>query len=123
MRWQRALLEGVHPRGGSRLLPPLELKDHDPGAFVRALWAWNFALDETLYGGHRDLAAAVRSGNATHPPSDLRLWIAATMSLDMWTLRVRDGYAVTTDLTQGGSQQRESGLWSQEPELIDLRAR
>jgi hypothetical protein len=87
---------------------------------VRAPWAWNFALDETLYGSHRDLAVAVRTGNATQPPSDLRFWLAATMSLDMWTVRARDGYVVTTDLTAAGWQQRESGLWSQEPELTDL---
>lgn len=120
LRWQRAMLRGIHKHGAPRPLPPLELYDHDPGAFVRALWAWMFALDETLFAGHRDLAAAVKSGDAVEPPRDLRLWLAATTSIAMWAVRQRGGFGVNFDLRHEGWQQHESGIWSLEPELIEL---
>jgi len=120
LRWQRPILQRIHEHGSPRPLPPGEMLDRDPGAFVRALWAWMFALDETLFGGHRDLAAAVKSGDAVQPPRDLRLLLAATTSLEMWASRQRDGYGVAFDLRHGGWQHRESGLWSLEPELLEL---
>jgi hypothetical protein len=120
LRWQRPILGRIHEHGSPRPLPPGEMPDRDPGAFVRALWAWMFALDETLFDGHRDLAAAVRSGDAVEPPRDLRLWLAATTSLEMRASRMRDGYVVTMDVRNGPWRQRESGLWSLEPELVEL---
>jgi len=51
---------------------------------------------------------------------DLRLWLAATASLEMWASRMRDGYVVTVDVRRGPWQQRETGLWSLEPELVEL---
>jgi hypothetical protein len=96
------------------------LRNHDPGAFVRASWAWVFALDNALFGDHRDLAAAVKSGVAIDPPDDLRLWMAATASRHQWTSRQRDGYGVNLDLRHDGWQQHVSGLWSIEPELIEM---
>jgi hypothetical protein len=96
------------------------MDDRDPGAFVRALWAWMIGLDETLFAAHRDLAAAVKSGSAVQPPTDLRLLLAATTSLEMWAVRQRGGHGVDFDLRYGGWQQHRSGLWSLEPELIEL---
>jgi hypothetical protein len=54
------------------------------------------------------------------PPSDLRLWLAASTSLHQWVSPQRDGYGVDFDLRHGGWQQRGRGLWSHEPELIEV---
>lgn len=117
-RWQAAVLAGFEQHGSP--LVPIELADHDPGAFVRAPWAWMFALDDALFGDHSELAAATRSGVAIEPPEDLRLWIAATASLHQWTSRQRGGYGINLDLRHGGWQQHGSGLWAVEPELVEM---
>ena len=70
--WQNAVLEGFRHYGSP--LVPIELRDHDPGAFVRALWAWMFALDDALFSDHRDLAAAIKSGEAIELPHT-RPWL------------------------------------------------
>jgi hypothetical protein len=93
-RWQRACLEGIRQHGSP--LVPIELRDHDPGAFVRALWAWMFAVDDMLLDEHRNLAAAIRSGDAVRQPQDLRLWLAATTSLEMWAVRQRAALGSTS---------------------------
>ena len=116
--------EGSPPSGrfSSADFLPMELEGSRSRSFRAGwLWAWNFALDENaLTAVTRHLPAAVRSGKATQPPSNLRLWLGATMSLGMWAYRMRDGYALTTDLTQGGWQQREEWARVAEPELIGL---
>ncbi len=52
----------------------------DPGAFVRVLWAWMFALDNGLHWGWPELAESTLSGEPASPPRGLRLLLAATTS-------------------------------------------
>lgn len=52
----------------------------DPGAFVRVLWAWMYAIDPKLRWGWPELAASVLSGEPTFPPRGLRLLLTATTS-------------------------------------------
>lgn len=67
LRWQHTVLRAVH--GAAELRQTLlgELTEADPGAFVRCLWAWMFALDPLLLTTHSDLAIAVRVGSAITP--------------------------------------------------------
>lgn len=52
----------------------------DPGAFVRVLWSWMFAIDEKLRWGWPELADSILTGEPTTAPRGLRLLLAATTS-------------------------------------------
>lgn len=94
LRWQVPLLQKLHfsnePRNG-----PLvgEFTNADPGAFIRCLWAWMFALDRQLLHREPEVAKAVRTGGPCNPPTAVRLLIAISMSLRMW-MAGQDGVAV-----------------------------
>lgn len=94
-RWadQISLAIREHPEPSWRRLSAHD-PSSDPGAFVRVLWAWMFAIDTKLRWGWPELAASVLSGEPTSPPRGLRLlltattspWIAATKAIRaMWT--------------------------------------
>lgn len=50
----------------------------DPGALVRCLWAWMFALADNLRARQPEIAAAVLRGSPAEPSERLRLLLAAT---------------------------------------------
>lgn len=80
--WWKLLAESIH--FNARRLRPThvgQFSNADPGKFIRTVWAWMFALDETLVDSHPDIAGAVRLGYATNPPDDLRLLLGVTTSL------------------------------------------
>lgn len=98
------------------------LSDIDVGAFVRAMWAWSFALVPTLIDRYSDLAEAVRLGHPTEPPSDIELLLGITMSLRIWVAAQPDAWLVHSDST--GVHHRPSGLLVPGPhvELLPITA-
>ena len=52
----------------------------DPGAFVRVLWGWMFAVDGKLRWGWPELAESILTGEPTSLPRGLRLLLTATTS-------------------------------------------
>lgn len=52
----------------------------DPGAFVRVLWSWMFAIDEKLRWGWPELAESILTGAPANAPRGLRLLLTATTS-------------------------------------------
>lgn len=109
IRLQRALLLHLHdgpdlPR--QRLMGPLT--EFDPGAFVRSIWAWSFALDPTLSLRYPTVANAVRSGGAVEPPRDLELLLGLTLSLRLWAMAAPD--ALLVELNGTDQHRRPSGL-------------
>jgi hypothetical protein len=118
--WQGRLLKVMHPDGeAARLPPPGQFTDADPGAFARAVWAWMFALDEseTLHKTHAELAAAIRSGDPVEPPSDRRLLLALTTSLEMWLKSPASGTKVVRSSLQGDGWHQSGSVWTPTPEL------
>lgn len=116
--WWKLVGESIHFDVG-RLRPTHvgQFSNADPGKFIRALWAWMFALDETLVDSHADLAAAVRFGYATDPPEGICLLLGLTTSLRIWVSAQRGSYNVTTMLGGDGFSQHRSGLWAPMPEV------
>jgi hypothetical protein len=68
-----------HPAPAWKRLPARNLHA-DPGAFVRVLWSWMFAIDVKLRWGWPDLAESVLTGEPTDPPTGIRLLLAASTS-------------------------------------------
>ena len=63
MRWSIPLVEQVQrvrPKVGTELF--YEFRTGDPGAFVRGLWAWAFAVDPLLRTEYGDVARSVIDG-------------------------------------------------------------
>lgn len=118
--WWKLVGESIHFNAG-RLGPTHvgQFSNADPGRFIRAVWAWMFALDETLVDSHDDLAAAVRFGYATDPPKDICLLLGVTTSLRIWVSAQRDSYNVTTTLGGDGFSQHRSGIWAPTPEVVE----
>ena len=77
LRWRPDLLAALHDphKTGNRI--SAVLPSADPGAFVRCLWAWGFALATDLRPAIPDAADAVFSGEPVAPPA-YRLYLAAT---------------------------------------------
>ena len=120
LRWQKPILGWIYRDEPPQPLRPGEFAAHDPGAFVRALWAWMFALDKGLFDSHPDLASAVRTGSRINPPRDLRLLVVVTTSRDMWLSLQLRGFVVKTTISKGGWHQHQTGLWTPLPELVEL---
>lgn len=88
LAWKWPLFGAIHERGataGKRLCARMD--NADPGAFVRILWAWMFAIDERLFIGWPEVAERILSGVPTKTPRGLRLLLAATPSL--WIAAVK----------------------------------
>jgi hypothetical protein len=119
--WSRNIVLGLHDGGvqhGRDL--PMHLQNVAPGAVVRAMWAWMFALDPNLRLNEPDLAAAVLSGDPVEPPSDKKLLIGATTSLGIWVSGQVGGHAFRTPV--GGrvpSYKTASGIRVVGPEEVD----
>lgn len=93
--WRKPILAAIHESGavhGQRLCA--RIPSADPGAFVRVLWAWMFAIDDRLLLGFPELAKAVLTGEPTLPPRGLRLLLAATPS--PWIAAVKPRRALWT---------------------------
>jgi hypothetical protein len=98
----------------------MHLRNVAPGAVVRAMWAWMFALDPNLRLNEPDLAAAVLSGDPVEPPTDKKLLIGATTSLGIWVSGQVGGHAFRTPV--GGrvpSYKTASGIRVVGPEEVD----
>jgi hypothetical protein len=94
-RWEDQLSAAIsaHPAPAWKRLSAHD-PSSDPGAVVRLLWAWMFAIDGKLRLGWPKLADSVLTGDPTSPPDGIRLlltastspWIAATKPLrGQWT--------------------------------------
>ena len=81
LRWkdQLSLVIRTHPAPAWKRLSAHD-PSSDPGAFVRVLWAWMFAIDEKLRWGWPELAESTLTGEPTSPPRGLRLLLTATTS-------------------------------------------
>lgn len=118
--WSRNLVLELHKGGvrqGQEL--PMYLRDVAPGAVVRAMWAWMFALDPNLRHNEPDLAAAVLSGDAVEPPSDRKLLIGATTSLGIWVSGQVGGHAFRTAVGRIPSYKTVSGIRVASTEEVD----
>jgi hypothetical protein len=118
--WSRNLVLGLHEGGvqhGREL--PMHLRNVAPGAVVRAMWAWMFALDPTLRHDEPDLAAALLSGDPVEPPSDRKLLIGATTSLGIWVSGQVGGHAFRTPLGRFASYTTASGIRVAGTEEVD----
>ncbi len=118
--WSRNLVLGLHSAGvrpGREL--PMHLRDVAPGAVVRAMWAWMFALDPNLRQAQPDLAAAVLSGDPVEPPSDLKLVIGATTSLGIWVSGQVGGHAFRTPVDRNRGYATASGIRVAGTEEVD----
>jgi hypothetical protein len=119
--WSRNIVLKLHDGGvrhGRDL--PMHLQNVAPGAVVRAMWAWMFALDPNLRLNEPDLAAAVLSGDPVDPPSDKKLLIGATTSLGIWVSGQVGGHAFRTPT--GGrvpTYKTASGIRVIGPEEVD----
>ena len=112
--WGLMGANGVNPRP----LPPSMLHDADPGAFIRCLWAWLFATDETesLHAIHSSLADAIRNGEPVEPPDDLRLLLGVTLGLGGWLSATRPGSAI------GRTMLGRSPLWTPPTPATEITA-
>jgi hypothetical protein len=119
--WSRNLVLGLHDGGvqhGREL--PMHLRNVRPGAAVRAMWAWMFALDPNLRLSEPDLAASVLSGDPVRPPSDKKLLIGATTSLGIWVSGQVGGYVFRNPVAgRMPSYKAASGLRVVGPEEVD----
>ena len=81
LRWSSQLSQAIreHHAPAWKRLSALDTSS-DPGAFVRVLWAWMFAIDEKLRWGWPEFAESVLNGEPTSPPRGLRLLLTATTS-------------------------------------------
>lgn len=95
LRWKIQISTAIdaHPAPAWKRLS-IHDPSSDPGALVRVLWAWMFAIDEGLGWGWPKLAESVLTGEPTDPPIGIRLlltastspWIAATKPVRaQWT--------------------------------------
>lgn len=119
-RWSRNLVLGLHDAGvrpGREL--PIHLQRVAPGAVVRAMWAWMFALNPSLRLTQPDLAASVLSGDPVEPPPELRLVIGATTSLGIWVSGQVGGQAFRTPVGRGPGYTTESGIRVASTEEVD----
>ena len=121
LRWQKPLLLAIHDsEEPPRQVLLGEFSNADPGAFVRCLWAWMFALDGRLLESYRSLAEAVLSGEPVDPPSDIRLLIGVTTSLRMWLTNQDGAVRIEGAPASDGWYRHGSGLWATSPELLDV---
>ena len=109
--WSRNLVLALHDAGvqPGRALP-MYLRNVAPGAVVRAMWAWMFALDPSLREAEPDLAAAVLSGHPVESPSDVKLVIGATTSLGIWVSGQVGGQAFRTPTGRSRGYTTPSGI-------------
>lgn len=125
-QWCPALFNALHdPKStGNRL--ESRVIDCDPGAFVRCLWAWAFALSDTMRPRYPQIADAVLSGQPVAPPTDSRLLLAATRDLQFgiqvlsYTIGVTAPPYVMSHVAQPAYSHRErgwfnTGLWLIQP--------
>lgn len=117
LRWQRGALSELAKFSGLGESFLVRFGDADPGAFVRCLWAWAFALDATLIDRLPEVAAAVREGHAVAAPEGSRLLIAGTHSLRIWVTSQREVMECSISLAGDDWHQRESSLWLPGPRV------
>ena len=101
---------GSGPAGGEASSRPLAcaIETGDPGAFVRALWGWMFAIDDELRAEQPALAQSVLSGEPVEAPTAVHLLLGATTSLRVWLRGQRDHVSVTTRLA--ASEGRDASI-------------
>ncbi|MGH7540808.1 MAG: hypothetical protein ACRELC_07405 [Gemmatimonadota bacterium] len=81
VRWLPEIFASLHDPANSGNRLAARALDADPGAFVRCLWAWMFAISDNFLDRFPAIAASVRSGQSVAPPVDARLLLAATRDL------------------------------------------
>ncbi len=67
LRWCPDLLAALHDPANSGNTISFVSTLLDPGAFVRSLWAWGFALADNLRAACPDVAASVLAGDPVAP--------------------------------------------------------
>lgn len=121
MRWSIPLVLEMNrgrPRVGSTVFFAGDAAD--PGALVRELWAWSFAIDPLLRAEHPGVAEAVRLGTAVAPPEEHRMLLAATSDLRIWVAGQRGGAVVRTRTRAQGWHVGASGLVLPGPEFLPI---
>lgn len=80
-RWKEQLSAAIsaHPAPAWKRISAHD-PSSDPGALVRLLWTWMFAIDETLRLGWPELAQSLITGEPAGPPDGLRLLLTASTS-------------------------------------------
>jgi len=99
----RNLLSSVHEPNHAHANRYRAQAQFDVGAFIRAVWAWAFALDERMRHDAPDVAKAVLSGDPVNPPRDVMVGLALTRSLRLLVSQQRHAAEITVDLTTGQS--------------------
>jgi hypothetical protein len=120
-RWSRNLVVQIHDgnvRVGQQV--PMFVRDGDPGAVVRALWAWMFALDGDLRLKEPALAQSVLAGHPVSQPKDIKLLLAATTSLRIWVSGQVGGYAVRTPVGPDRGYTTADGIWAPGNEMVGV---
>jgi len=95
VRWASGLFTVLRDPANSGNRLAARIVDVDPGAFVRCLWAWMYALADNLWDRYPVLAESVLSGKPAAPPVDVRLLLAATRDLQCGILALRRSIGVT----------------------------
>ena len=96
LRWAGDVFGALHhPSAGKGNRISARSSQLKPGAFVRALWAWMFALSDLLPAKYPDLATAVRTGAPAKPPSTINLLLGATRDLQFGILGLYRSVTVT----------------------------
>ena len=95
VRWAPGLFTALHDpaRTGNRVAA--RIVGVAPGAFVRCLWAWMFALSDVLRDRQPAVAESVISGRPILPPANARLLLAATRDLQFGIFAMWNSIAVT----------------------------
>lgn len=111
-RWTAGPLVALHdPRNtGNRF--SARVRDADPGAFVRCVWPWMFAIANDLRARYPGIASAVLRGEPAEPPDDSRLLLAATRDLQFGQLGLSFGITVTPPRPTSPLSSTESTLGS-----------
>lgn len=95
-----------------------QLPQVDVGAFVRAIWAWSFAMVPTLADQYPGVAEGVRTGEPVRPPADIQLLLGLTMSLQIRVTAQPDAWLLESRNT--GLHRRPSGLVIPGPRIEPL---
>lgn len=123
-RWCPDLFNSLHDLRNKGNQLASRVFDRDPGAFVRCLWAWAFALSDTMLTRYPQIADAVISGEPVAPPHNSRMLLAATRDLQFgiqvlsYTIGVTAPPFVALHIARPAYSNLERGLFNTGPWLM-----